>query len=64
MAAMRVAGLLFMLFLPCKSSDERLVYTERTIKSLEKLTVYLKDNYQLLNLDGLFGLRVVEGEVK
>lgn len=32
------------------------------IEALEKLVVFYKNSYQDFNVDGLFGLRVVEGK--
>ncbi|XP_060077665.1 uncharacterized protein LOC132557185 [Ylistrum balloti] len=51
---------LFILLLPCSLSEDRLIYIGKVVDALERLVNYYKLNYEDLNVDGLFGLRVVE----
>lgn len=37
------------------------VHLDRVLSAVEKMIEYYKKNYRDLNVDGLFGLRVIEG---
>ncbi|XP_033733441.1 uncharacterized protein LOC117322612 [Pecten maximus] len=63
MAAKVSAVGLLILLLPCSLSEDRLIYIGKVVDALEKLVNYYKLNYEDLNVDGLFGLRVVEGQL-
>ncbi|XP_069116087.1 uncharacterized protein [Argopecten irradians] len=63
MAAKVSAVGLFILLLRCSLSEDRLVYIGKVVDALEKVVNYYKLNYEDLNVDGLFGLRVVEGHL-
>lgn len=62
MAAVPSFGVLLVLCVPVivwsKSSRDDL---QAVLTALDKLVTYYQKNYKYLNLDGLFGLRVIEG---
>ncbi|ELT95036.1 hypothetical protein CAPTEDRAFT_225617 [Capitella teleta] len=42
---------------------EHTAYLERLLQCLEKVVAYYKQNYADMNLDGIYGLRVLEGQL-
>ena len=43
------------------ADDDNHVTLSKLLTAIEKLVGYYADNYQVMNLDGIFGLRVLEG---
>ena len=60
--AVVIWAFLLNLFLLSKTSISSPIYLERVIKAVDRMIVYYKNNFQDLNVDGLFGLRVIEGQ--
>ena len=51
----------FLVFFPnLRASKEQTLYD--VLSAIEKMVEYYGGNYQVINLDGIYGLRVLEGE--
>jgi len=61
MAASVVFVVLF-LFLPLSKPDIIDTRLQSVLQSVEKIVKFYQKDYKKLNVDGLFGLRVLEGE--
>jgi len=61
MAASVVFVVLF-LFLPLSKPDIIDSRLQSVLQSVEKIVKFYQKDYKKLNVDGLFGLRVLEGE--
>lgn len=54
-------GILLLLIIPVVTSQSSSNLLQNVLGALEKMVHYYKENYMDLNIDGLFGLRVLEG---
>ncbi|KAJ8308493.1 hypothetical protein KUTeg_013367 [Tegillarca granosa] len=57
-------GILLLLIFPVVTPDSSSDLLQTVIGALEKMVHYYKENYMDLNIDGLFGLRVLEGHME